>query len=55
MPAGGRCDVSGAQLYALYVTANEEQGCGVDAWEELDDRDRAMWERVAQLASGEEG
>lgn len=34
-------------LYELYTAANEEGDCSVDSWEELDEADRAMWQRLA--------
>lgn len=39
--------INGEKLYAKYKRANEEAGCGVDSWHELEESDREAWNAMA--------
>lgn len=41
--------MTGEELYALWVAANEESGIGVDSWEDLTVDDKVVWEAFASL------
>ena len=40
--------MTGQELYQLYIDANAEDSCGVEAWEDLD-ADQGVWNRMAKL------
>lgn len=40
--------MSGRDLYALYVAGHENRNFSVDAWEELHERDREVWDEMAE-------
>jgi hypothetical protein len=46
--------VTGRELYALYIQANAEQGIGVDTWDEMDNSDKDVWRRLAILLMEDE-
>ncbi len=37
---------NGRMAYRAYEQANNDQGCEVDPWDVLDDRDKQMWEAM---------
>jgi len=39
--------VSGRQLYEMYADEMAEQGCDVDAWDDIEDIDKAAWNALA--------
>lgn len=41
----------GNVLYDLYAKAYEESNTGVDSWEDLEDKDKFVWNRLAELAT----
>lgn len=43
--------MTGQDLYIYWTAANLEEDCDVDTWAELEDADRAAWNRTAELAS----
>ena len=40
--------MTGEELYQLWVDANEVENCSVDPWESMDERDRAVWQYMAE-------
>jgi hypothetical protein len=40
-------NVTGEELYELYVEANDTISCGVDDWKGLDERDHEVWNYMA--------
>lgn len=39
--------LTGEQLYDLYKHKNAEQGCTIDDWEDLEERDHTVWRMLA--------
>lgn len=41
----------GEELYDLYVIASNEGGVGVDDWADIDEGERATWNRLAPMVA----
>lgn len=44
--------MSAKTLYNVWQTAMNDQGIGVEEWDDLDAADRVAWAAVAEYASG---
>ena len=38
----------GQKLYELWIASLEEHGSGSDEWDQLDERDKEVWEHLAK-------
>lgn len=47
--------MSGEELYAEYVRANDEFSVGVDDWYDLNEEDHAIWETMARNMENDRG
>ena len=44
--------MNGRELYRIYEEENDAQNIGVDAWEDLEECDRMIWESIANRLKG---
>lgn len=39
--------MSGEELYIMYLDAMNDEGVGVDEWQDLEESDKAAWNAIA--------